>query len=350
MRTLRHFLTVLAFVWASAVIAAPDAPQPKAPDAPPKKEPEKKAGPQRPTPPKGFVAEYDVKYVPDGDSAQALDIYFPEKQADKPQPLLVWIHGGAWVGGSKSDIPYRNQLARGFIIASVEYRFSQKALFPAQIQDCQAAIRWLRANAKKYNIDTDHIGVGGGSAGGHLAALVGTSGGKKAFPPIGGNVDQSDRVQAVCDIYGPSDFYTVVSQANEDKNVKNIFNWNKGDPYSKLIGAKLGEDKEKCDAVSPTHFVSKDNPPFLILHGDRDALVPFAQSVELTELLSKAGVPVTLQKLPGAGHGGPAFALPAVNKLTNAFFDKYLKGVDAKIEALPEEEVTIKAKAAPAPK
>ena len=218
--------------------------------------------------------------------------------------------------GSKSGCPYVGQIVRGYIVASIEYRFSQKAIFPAQIQDCQAAIRWLRANAKKYNIDTDHIGVGGGSAGGHLAALVGTSGGKKAFTPIGGNEDQSDRVQAVCDIFGPADFYTVVAQANEDKNAKSIFKWNNGDPYSKLIGgAKLGEDKEKCDAVSPTHYVSKDNPPFLIIHGDHDTLVPFAQSEELTDLLKKAGVEVTLQRLPGSGHGGAAFGLLAVGLL-----------------------------------
>ena len=207
------------------------------------------------------------------------------------------------LGRRKQDgQPYLNQLARGYVVASIEYRFSQKAIFPAQIQDCQAAIRWLRANAKKYNIDPDHIGVGGASAGGHLAALLGTSGGKKAFPPIGGNEDQSDRVQAVCDIFGPADFWTVVTQANEDKNVKNVFKWNNGDPYSKLIGAKLGEDKEKCDAVSPTHYVSKDNPPFLILHGDRDTLVPYAQSVELADLLTKAGV---------AGHAAATPRVPA---------------------------------------
>jgi len=302
---------------------------------------------KRPALPKNFTAEYDVKYVPDGDAAQTLDIYFPEKAAEQLQPLLIWIHGGGWTGGSKSEMPFLSQLARGYIVASVEYRFSQKALFPAQIQDCQAAIRWLRANAKKYNIDPNHIGVGGGSAGGHLAALVGTSGGKKAFAPIGDNKDQSDRVQAVCDIFGPADFWTVIKQADEDKNVKNIFKWNNGDPYSKLIGAKLGEDKEKCEAVSPVHYVSKESPPFLILHGDHDTLVPYAQSVELKELLDKAGVPVTLQRLPGAGHGGPAFVLPPVIKLIETFFDKNLKGVDAKIEPLPDEAVTIKPAAAP---
>jgi acetyl esterase/lipase len=307
-----------------------------------------KPQPKRAAVPADFVADYDVKYVPNGDPAQELDIYFPEKRAEKPQPLLVWVHGGGWTAGSKTQVPYLNELARGYIVASIEYRFSQKALFPAQIQDCQAAIRWLRANARKYNIDPSQIGVGGASAGGHLAALLGTSGGKHAFAPIGGNEDQSDRVQAVCDIFGPTNFWTVIKQAEEDKDVKNIFKWNNGDPYSKLIGAKLGEDKEKCVAVSPVQYVSKESPPFLILHGDRDTLVPYAQSVELADLLARAGVEVTLQRLPGAGHGGPAFGLPAVARLVDAFFDKHLKGVDAKIEALPPEQVT--SKAGPAPK
>lgn len=311
---------------------------------------QKNPAPKRPTPPKGFTAEYDVKYVPDGDEAQALDIYYPESRGDKPQPLLIWIHGGGWSGGSKTQVPYMNQLARGYIVASIEYRFSQKAIFPAQIQDCQAAIRWLRANASRYNIDPDHVGVGGASAGGHLSALVGTSGGKKAFPPIGGNEDQSDRVQAVCDVFGPADFWTVIAQADADKSVKNIFKWNQGDPYSKLIGGGLGEDKDKCEAVSPVHYVSKDSPPFLILHGDRDTLVPYAQSVELSDALTSAGVAVTLQRIPGAGHGGPGFGLPAVAKLTQAFFDKHLKGMDAKIEPLAESEVTVQPPAAATPK
>ncbi|MGC4002135.1 MAG: alpha/beta hydrolase [Pirellulales bacterium] len=306
-----------------------------------------KAEPQRPKLPAGFTAEYDVKYVPDGDAAQALDIYYPAGPVDKPLPLLIWIHGGGWHGGSKAGMPYLNQLPRGYAAASIEYRFSQKAKFPAQIQDCQAAIRFLRANAAKYHLDPQRFGVGGNSAGGHLSALVGTSGGKNVFPKIGGNDEQSDRVQAVCDIYGPADFWTVVKQADADPNAKTIFKWNAGDPYSELIGAKLDQDKEKCDAVSPVQYVDKENPPFLILHGDHDRLVPYAQSVELSDLLTKAGVEVTLQRLPGADHGGPAFNLPAVNKLTNAFFDKHLKGIDAKIEELPESDVTVKPVAAP---
>jgi acetyl esterase/lipase len=329
MRTFGLFSVVLALLSISCALFAAEAPV-------------EKPAPKRPSLPAGFVAEYDVRYVPDGDQAQSLDIYFPESRTTQPLPLLIWIHGGGWSGGSKAEMPFLNQLGRGYVVASVEYRFSQKAKFPAQIQDCQAAIRWLRANAEKYSIDPDRIGVGGASAGGHLAALVGTSGGQQAFPTIGGNEDQSDRVQAVCDIFGPTNFWTVITQADEDKNVKNALKWNDGDPYSKLIGGKLGEDKEKCEAVSPVRYVGKDNPPFLILHGDHDTLVPYAQSVELSELLAEAGVEVTLQRLPGAGHGGPAFGLPAIAKLTTSFFDKHLKGADVKIEPLPESEVTIK--------
>jgi acetyl esterase/lipase len=159
-------------------------------------------------------------------------------------------------------------------------------------------------------------------------------------------------VQCVCDIYGPANFSKVIEQAEADKDVVYQYKWNQGDPYSRLIGGKLvskdSGDRAKCDAVSPVHYVSKASPPFLILHGDRDAQVPFAQSVELKQLLDKAGVECTLQRLPGAGHGGPQFNLPAVHKLTQTFFDKHLKGVDAKIEPLPPEAVMVKAPAEPA--
>lgn len=304
----------------------------------------------RPIPPlpRGVRIEMDIQYVPDGDAAQSLDLYLPEKSTDKPMPVVVWVHGGGWWGGDKNGCPAVGMVPQGYAAVSIEYRFSKKAVFPAQIQDCQAAIRWLRANSAKYHLDPDHIGVWGASAGGHLVALLGTSGGKKAFVPIGGNEDQSDRVQAVCDLFGPADFNTVMSQAAEDNAVKNIFKFNTPeDPYSALIGVKLGEDKEKGDAVSPVHYVSKDNAPILILHGTADALVPFAQSMEFADALKNAGVDVTLQKFPGAGHGGSVFNLPAVQKLTKTFFDKHLMGIDAKIEPLPESDVTVNA---PTPK
>ena len=236
-----------------------------------------------------------------------------------------------------------HQLQRGYVVASVEYRFSQKAIFPAQIDDCLAAIRFLRKHAKKYGIDRRRVGVGGSSAGGHLSALVGTAGGTGNFKPVGGHDDFSDGVQAVCDIFGPTDFWTVIQQAEEDPNVRNIFTWNEGDPYSLLIGGGLGEDRQRCAAVSPVTYVSEKSPPFLILHGDHDTLVPYAQSEELVEQLAAAGREVVLQRLPGAGHGGPAFQLPAVRELTNNFFDKHLMGADVAVKPLPPDIVTMPA-------
>lgn len=292
--------------------------------------------------PPGVKMERDISYIPDGDEAQRLDLYLPEKTADQRLPLIVHIHGGGWQAGSKFPSPFVNMVNRGYVVASVEYRFSQKAKFPAQIQDCQAAIRWLRAHRDEYHIDADHIGVVGGSAGGHLSALVATSGGKKAFAPIGGNDDQSDRVQCVVNIFGPADFTAVMRHAEDDKNVRNIFKFNTpSDPYSELIGTSLVDNKQKTDAVSPIHYVSNDNPPMLILHGTHDTLVPYAQSVELQAALKAKGVEVWLQTLPGAGHGGSAFGKPAVVNLTQKFFDKYLKGTDVKIELVPEADIAV---------
>jgi len=287
--------------------------------------------------PAGIRLERDLPYVPGGDEAQLLDLYLPEQAPATPLPLIVHIHGGGWMGGSKYPCPVAGMVLKGYAVASVEYRFSQKAKFPAQIQDCQAAIRWLRAQATKYGLDPAKVGVVGGSAGGHLSALVGTAVGTGLFPPIGGNEDQSDRVQAVCDIYGPADFTTVVAQAAADPNVKNIFEFNSPrDPYSSLIGVPL-ETVEKSRAVSPVTYISGDDPPVLILHGTHDTLVPYAQSVQFAEALRAQGVPVWLQTLPGAGHGGPAFAKPAVVQLMHDFFAKHLQGAAVEIRLVPEE-------------
>jgi acetyl esterase/lipase len=298
------------------------------------------------TPPKsevknGVRIERDIPYVPDGDPSQRLDLYLPEKGGDKPLPLLVWVHGGGWLGGSKGENPGAALTAGGeYASASVEYRFSDKAVFPAQIQDCQAAVRFLRANAAKYNIDPDHIGVWGGSAGGHLVALLGTAGGADAFPKIGENQSQSDRVQAVVDIFGPADFAAVKRQVAADKAVKNIFNFeDMSSPYAKLFGAVPGERPELEKSASPVTFVSKDDPPFLIIHGTADTLVPYAQSTEFAAALKRAGVEVVLQPVPGAGHGGPQFASPAANRLYKTFFDKHLKGARVEVEPLPAEEL-----------
>ncbi|HEX8912347.1 MAG TPA: alpha/beta hydrolase [Humisphaera sp.] len=324
----RPFLTfLLALGLAPAALAQQPVPKPAAPAQPP-----------------GVKAELDIPYVEGGDKAQRLDLFVPEKPSDKPLPLIIWVHGGGWQGGNKSGARPKYLVAQGFAVASVEYRFSQVAKFPAQIQDCQAAVRFLRANAKKYNLDPDRFAAGGDSAGGHLVALMGTSGGKKAFPPIGGNDDVSDKVQCVIDFYGPANFNTVMAQAAADTKVKNVFAFNTPkDPYSNLIGVPLNSDKAKGDAVSPVHFVGKDSPPILILHGTADALVPYAQSIELADAYKAAGATAVLQTFPNAGHGGPVFGKPEVNNLIRAFLDKHLLGKDAKVEPVPAEAVTVPA-------
>src|SRR3954465_965676 len=162
---------------------------------------------QRPQakPPEGTKVHRDLEYVRGGHERQRLDLYVPEK-ADGPLPVIVWVHGGAWLGGSKEGggpaLPF---VRRGYAVASVNYRLSQHARFPAQIEDCKAAIRWLRANAKTYKLDPDRFGAWGASAGVHLVALLGTSGDVKDLGGDGGTTGQSSRVQAVVDWFGPTD-------------------------------------------------------------------------------------------------------------------------------------------------
>jgi acetyl esterase/lipase len=285
--------------------------------------------------------EKDVPYVPGGDPAQILDVYFPDTPPASPRPLIVYIHGGGWRAGSKFPCPLLHMVEKGYIVASVEYRFSPKAVFPAQIQDCQAALRWLRARHREFHFNPDRVGVLGTSAGGHLCALLGTAGGKNLFPTLGPHPAESDRVQAVCDVFGPTDFSSVIRQAARDPNVRNVFQFNSpADPYSSLIGAPL-DHPEKTRAVSPLFHVSPDCPPFLILHGTHDALVPIAQSATFAEALRAKGVPVWFQILPGSGHGGPAFTHPAIAKLTLQFFEKHLKDTGPAPELVPESEVAV---------
>src|SRR5205085_165270 len=144
-----------------------------------------------------------------------LDLYLPEK-AQGRLPVVVWIHGGAWRAGSKDHCPAVPLTAKGFAVASINYRFSQHAVFPAQIEDCKAAIRWLRANADKYHLDPDHIGAWGASAGGHLVALLGTSGNKKELEGKGGNLEQSSKVQCVIDWFGPTDLLGLPKKLRND--------------------------------------------------------------------------------------------------------------------------------------
>ncbi len=268
--------------------------------------------PKQPGLPPGVRVLRDLQYVEGGHERNRLDLYLPEK-AEGPLPLVVWIHGGAWWAGSKEGCPAVPLATKGYAVASINYRLSQHALFPAQIEDCKAAIRWLRANAAKYRLDPDHIGVWGSSAGGHLVAMLGTTGNVKELEGEGGNLDQSSRVQCVVDWFGPTDMATMGKQAD-----------NPGTPVAKLIGGPVQEKKEMARNASPLTYVSKDSAPFLIMHGDQDNTVPLDQSEVLAKALKKAGVEVDLVIVKGNGHGGPGFNTVENRKLIEDFFAKHL--------------------------
>jgi len=269
--------------------------------------------------PEGTRSFRDLAYA-DVHPRNKLDLFVPK--SDKPLPLLVWIHGGAFMAGSKEGagecLPFLNQR---YAVASINYRLSQHAVFPALVHDCKGALRWLRAHAKEYNLDAGHIGVWGSSAGGYLVAMLGvTAGVKELEGDVGGNLECSSRVQAVCDYFGPTDFLQMDSQAPPNSAIKHDA---PGSPESKLLGGPIQDNKEKAAKANPITYVTKDAAPFLIVHGDADNLVPYGQSKLLQEALQKAGADSTFLTVPGKGHGG--FPPNQYHPKVLAFFNKHLK-------------------------
>ena len=249
--------------------------------------------------PEGWTAHRDMRYVSFGTERQTLDLYLPpDAPGAAPRPLVIWIHGGAWRAGSKQNpLPLRLIPDAGYAIASVNYRLSQMAKFSAQIEDCKAAVRWLRANAKQYKLDASRFAVWGSSAGGHLAALLGTSDGKF---DIGENLQFSSGVQAVVDYFGPTDFMQMDGHALAGAPFRHDA---PDSPESQLLGGPLMENDLMAARANPIHYASRNDPPFLIVHGDKDPQVPLHQSQLLETALRKAGVDVTLYVVAGAGHG-----------------------------------------------
>lgn len=268
--------------------------------------------------PEGAKALRDIPYVKGGHAAQVLDLYLPPgaDAAAKPLPLVVWVHGGAWLAGNKAQCPALPLLGRGYAVASVEYRLSPVATFPAQIHDCKAAIRWLKANAQQYRLDPERIGAWGSSAGGHLVALLGTSAGVKEMDgDLGDHKDLSTRVACVVDFFGPTDFTRMRNSGRIDHDAANS-------PESKLIGGPVQQNKDKAAKANPITYIGKGMPPFLIMHGDKDETVPPNQSELLAEALKKNGSDVTYKVIEGAGHG---FRAPEPTRMAFEFFDKWLK-------------------------
>ena len=199
---------------------------------------------------------------------------------------------------------------------------SQDAIFPAQIHDCKAAIRWLRAHAKEYGVDATQIGVWGASAGGHLVSLLGTSADVAALEGEGGSPEQSSRVQAVCNWFGPTDFLLMNRQAPPGSRLDHDA---ADSPESQLIGAPIQSNPAKSQRANPVTYVTADDAPFLHMHGDRDLLVPFPQSELLHQALTEAGVLSRLYRIKGGGHGGPQFQSPQARRAIWEFFDLHLR-------------------------
>jgi acetyl esterase/lipase len=271
--------------------------------------------------PKGVKLVPNLEYANVEGKSLLLDMYLPET-VDKPLPVIIWIHGGGWVGGDKRERIAVPMVGHGYAVVSINYRFSNEAVYPAQIEDCKAAVRWVRAHANFYNLDPAHIGVWGASAGGHLVALLGTTGDVKELEGDEGNPDQSSRVQAVCDWFGPTDLLKIAEEAKAG-DVKNVANADAPDsPPSRLIGGPIQDNKDKTEKANPIAFITKDAAPFLIMHGDKDPLVPLAQSEILRDALQKAGVEAKLEVIHGAGHG---FGNHEIFKTVQDFFDAHLK-------------------------
>lgn len=262
----------------------------------------------------------DLVYARLGPRALTLDLYLPE-DVPPPHPLLVWIHGGAWRMGSKENPRALPLVQHGYAVASLEYRLSQEARFPAQLHDCKAAVRWLRTRAEQFGLDPTRFGAWGGSAGAHLAALLGVTAGVADLEGDFGPDKASSAVQAVCDWYGPSDFLHM----NDEPGV---MDHNAPDsPESQLIGAPIQERPDLVTKANPITYVHQGAPPFLIMHGTADKVVLPNQSVLLHEALVGAGVTSTLILLGGLGHGFPGDhgRWPEIYGYVRAFFDLYLK-------------------------
>ncbi|MCE0496331.1 MAG: alpha/beta hydrolase [Methylacidiphilales bacterium] len=270
----------------------------------------------------GLVLLHDVVIGKGGDHDLHADICYPQNFSGT-LTAVIYIHGGGWKAGSYKN--YRIvQLARaGFFAASIEYRLSTVAKWPAQIQDCKLGVRWLRANAAQYHVDPDHIGVWGESAGGHLVACLGTMGDVPEDEGDGGYPGVSSDVQAVADFFGPTDF-TSLTAANANPYVTSVLEL--------LFGVPHDQNPDLWKSGSPLLYVKAGDPPMLIAHGDSDRVVPLVQSTVFDAALTQAGVPHQFIIVKNGDHGFKP--LPGtttdpsndeINQATYAFFAKYLK-------------------------
>lgn len=261
----------------------------------------------------------DIEFAKVGDRSLKLDLYVPAAPV-KP-PLVVYVHGGGWMGGKRDNIPLGKLIWRGFAVASIDYRLSGEAQFPAQAYDIKAAIRFLRAHAKDYGVDATKIAIAGSSAGGHLAALVGTTNGVKELEGnVGTDLGASSDVQAIMDFFGASDLESIMEQSTPKGQEF------RGPALQHLLGGSPTEKPELAKLASPITHVGAGDPPLLIVHGDADPQMPYEQARELDRAYQKAGLPVQFVTIPGGKHGGPEFYDEARTDIMAEFLTKAVGG------------------------
>ncbi len=268
--------------------------------------------------PEGTTLHGNIPYNNDTLSKHLLDIYLPPNPKGK-MPLVVWVHGGGWLVNDKyADMGYMKgtiseMINSGFALASIDYRFASQAVFPALIQDCNRALSFLYDNADKYGFDKNRIALMGFSAGGHLATLMGLSKNNKIDAFFMPNTSKAFNFKAVVDFYGPSDLVSL----NSSEDAKS--------PEGILIGAAPVERPDLAKIASPVTYVGKNDPPFLIIHGEKDESVPNRQSKLLHSWLRVSGVQSELIIVKDAPHFGVMFDAPEIRAKILRFLKEKLK-------------------------
>lgn len=234
----------------------------------------------------------DVPYVAGGSASQKLDIFVPN-DVKGPVPVVVWIHGGGWIVGDKGNVRYDDVVNRGWALVSINHRTPMEARYPAQLYDCKAAIRFLRANAKQYNLDPNRIAVWGESSGGHLALLLATTSDVPLMEgTVGGNNEFSSAVSGVVNWGGP---FNLLSMAGQAKTPAQSFVVSRNGQIAALIGGYAQEHQDWAMNASPVTFASRGDAPALLVHGQHDEIIPTQQSIEAAQRFKAAGAPVHLQ-------------------------------------------------------
>jgi acetyl esterase/lipase len=251
-----------------------------------------------------------------------MDLRVPDD--DALHPVILFLHSGAWITGERTGGPAIREASRGYAVASIDYRLAPAYIWPAPLEDCKTAVRWLRANAARYRLDPNRIAVFGASAGGHLAAMLATTSDRPEFEGLElGNPQFSSAVKAVVDFYGPTDLLKMDEQKlpcypGLSANASYM-------PPSLLMGCPIQQCREKTATSNPINYIEPTDPPFLIMQGQLDCLTPWQQSKILYDALIAKGVDATLVLLPTAQHADAQFNEPKYQQMVDEFLDRTMK-------------------------